>query len=451
MCSTGMIRPTFCTIPQPPNPVMKQPETPALPQRENGQPPVMQSESSSAKASENKPPTQTTASDTSKSTCEDRVISTFNPGSSADTVRTEKTNESHTEEDKAGKDSSGTPAQDKDKIVEKSTESEEPIPEDKDPEYPMECEWDSDRVSEAVGSGSNREEEDEREKATEMEDDAADEKQSQENVNKVNSVTNTQPGSTSKVLNSESDCESQNTPEKENNEVLENVSIPSNSHSSPVSLCESSSTCTPEKLSSPVPPFPSQHLYLCTPFTSPQKLDDQSSPTSSSSPLCTPVLTAPSPALSTEALEGLRQRNLTAELETEVPSTSSLVKNMPGGQGHVEVTGKGKATTALRRVTESPIIDRKGALVTSVYEAPVLTKEKGERSLRLINITPSKPERLRKISPAKTFRSPLKTSPLKQVSPILRKYHKYSPKKRHIRSGKLLPILPKLTVSRCDV
>ncbi|XP_053639464.1 GON-4-like protein isoform X2 [Cherax quadricarinatus] len=87
-------------------------------------------------------------------------------------------------------------------------------------------------------------------------------------------------------------------------------------------------------------------------------------------------------------------------------------------------------------------------LVTSVYQSPIFSSEVDKASpLNLIHISPQKTKATyRRISPAKSFRAPIKTSPLKQVSPILRKYHKYSPKKRRLRSEKKLsPILPKVS------
>ncbi|XP_063858984.1 GON-4-like protein isoform X2 [Scylla paramamosain] len=215
------------------------------------------------------------------------------------------------------------------------------------------------------------------------------------------------------------------------------------------SLCDSAAPSTPEKLSPRTASFPSQHLYLCTPFSTPQKPEDEcSSPVSlSASTLCTPILTAPALTNSPEkALQELRQRNLTAELETyeELHGVAGRpIKSVlhSKDQSVQQVGAKGKATMPVRTVTQSPIT----ALATSVHEGSVLSKERQGRSVHLINVTSHKPETsLRKISPAKTFKSPLKTSPLKQVSPILRKYHKYSPK-RNIRSRKLLPILPKFT------
>lgn len=279
---------------------------------------------------------------------------------------------------------------------------------------------------------------------------------SHKDVNNETSVMNSQSSSIFKEnnVNSEPVRELQKIHGKEKDESVGSENMPFLQCSpSQASLCDSTPPSTPEKVSPSTATFSSQDLYLCTPFTTPQKPEDQSSsPASlSTSPLCTPIFTAPSPTNSPEeALQGLRQRNLTAELETNEElhrAAGSLVKNMPytKAQSVSEEITKGKASTPLTRVTQSPI----ASLVTSVYDSSVLSKEKEDRSLHLINITSSKPEtRLRKISPAKTFKSPMKTSPLKQVSPILRKYHKYSPKKRNLRSGKLLPILPKFTVSK---
>lgn len=89
-------------------------------------------------------------------------------------------------------------------------------------------------------------------------------------------------------------------------------------------------------------------------------------------------------------------------------------------------------------------------LVTSVYHSPIFSSRvdrSGGNSPQSSPgaVTPHKtPTPLRRISPAK---SPMKTSPLKQVSPILRKYRKYSPKKRPQLKTKLSPILPKVSVS----
>ncbi|XP_042218233.1 uncharacterized protein LOC121863582 [Homarus americanus] len=87
-------------------------------------------------------------------------------------------------------------------------------------------------------------------------------------------------------------------------------------------------------------------------------------------------------------------------------------------------------------------------LVTSVYQSPISSSGVGEASpIDSLNISLQKTKpSYRRISPAKGFRSPMKTSPLKQVSPILRKYHKYSPKKRRpVSTKKLSPILPKIS------
>ncbi|MPC08261.1 hypothetical protein E2C01_000840 [Portunus trituberculatus] len=219
------------------------------------------------------------------------------------------------------------------------------------------------------------------------------------------------------------------------------------------SLCGSTTPSTPEKLSPTTTSFPSQDLHLCTPFTTPQKPENESSTavSLSTSNLCTPILTPPALTNSPEkTLQELRQRNLTAELETYEEIRGAAGKPVKGvshskDQSAEQVGGKGKATISIRTVIQTPITPK----ATSVHEGSVLSKEKEKRSIHLINVTPNKPEtRLRKISPAKTFKSPLKTSPLKQVSPILRKYHKYSPKKRNIRSGKLLSILPKFTAAQ---
>lgn len=480
--SGNMVMPasTFCsTSSLTSKPIEKLPETPTLPVKENRQFKMSKNESSSQALMSEKKLTVQDTSDTeaNKGTSEDKTRS--DPGSSTGNVRVEyaPTCEGivaspHTEQEEASEDLSVGHTQDMDKTMEDKSiaQSQSLISGSKDTEFAAsEGEWDGNSVdsSEAAGSANTRAEEG-KETVIHREDNAVtdDEMQLQESHRQVNgtkSVINTQSDSIldSGAVNSEFVCGSQTNHGNEKSEGTgtENLSLPQVSQASPVSLCASSPPCTPEKLSPAATPLMSQHLYLCTPFATPYKPEEQTSSCTShsTSPLSTPILSVPSPVASPgEALQGLRQRNLTAELETsdELPRTSAnLVKSMPFSQGQSisEVTDKvkGKATTPLRRVTESPIIDRTGALVTSVYEAPVLTKEKGERSLRLINITPSKPEtRHRKISPAKTLRSPIKTSPLKQVSPILRKYHKYSPKKRHIRSGKLLPILPKITVSK---
>lgn len=468
----------FYTNPAPPFPtVVELPERPALPLKENNWS-IKDASSSQNVMSENEENSaQSVTSDKQavKNTSEDGGNS--NAANSAENVGAEKTPDcdepaaSRTEKDKVSDDLSVSQAQNEEEIFEENSaaQSETLISAKKAAEVPAhDGGWDcsEDGGTEVAGQGVSRVEE-EGDTVTHVESDIAlgDEGQlleSDKQVKDTKSVINAQSAAASEAntVNNEPASESQSIPAKKKNEgaAPENIPLSLSSQASPVSLCESSPPCTPEKPSPAAPPFPSQHLYLCTPFTTPQKLGDKTScPTSpSTSPLCTPILTAPFPAGSAdEALQGLRQRNLTAELETsEEPhrASSSLVKNVPCSQGQNAdaVTGKGRATTPLRRVMESPIIDRSGALVTSVYEVPVLTKERGKGSLRLINITASKPEtRHRKISPAKSFRSPMKTSPMKQVSPILRKYHKYSPKKRHIRPGKPLPIMPKLTVSKC--
>ncbi|KAK7081695.1 hypothetical protein SK128_025084 [Halocaridina rubra] len=87
-------------------------------------------------------------------------------------------------------------------------------------------------------------------------------------------------------------------------------------------------------------------------------------------------------------------------------------------------------------------------LVTSVYQSPILSSNIDGLSNMgmIINMSPQKPiAPLRKISPAKVLRSSLKTSPMKKVTPILRKYRH----RKTIRcsSTKLSPILPKAIVT----
>ena len=265
-----------------------------------------------------------------------------------------------------------------------------------------------------------------------------DERQLHKDGNNETPAMNTQSDSILKENIVEASCESVKIYGKEEEENICTGNMPLLQCSpDQASLCESTPPSSPEKLGPATTSFPSQHLFLCTPFATPQKPEDQSSsPMSlSTSPLHTPILAASSLVTSPDkAMQGLRQRNLTSELETTEKdgAAGSVVKNMSQGV-HKETTTIGKGATALK----------------SVIQGSVLSKEKEDRPLHLINITSNKlGTRLRKISPAKTFKSPIKTSPLKQVSPILRKYHKYSPKKRNIRSGKLLPILPKFTVSQ---
>ncbi|KAG0725460.1 hypothetical protein GWK47_038647 [Chionoecetes opilio] len=285
----------------------------------------------------------------------------------------------------------------------------------------------------------------------------------------VMNTLNSQSGSIVKeyTVDSEVVGESQTMHAKEKDESVASESMPLlRCSSSRVSICDSTPPSTPEKFSPAKTTLPSRHLYLSTPLTSPQKPDDPSSspvslsmsplctpfatpqkpddPSSSPvalsmSPLCTPILTAPSP--SKETLQGLTQRNLTTDLNKSEESQShgasgSLVKNTSHTKSQ-SAKESAKTSTRVNKATQSPV----AALVT--YEGSGLSKE---RSVHLIDITPGNSRtRLCKISPSKTFKSPIKTSPLKHVSPILRKYHRYSPKKRNIRSGKLLPILPKYT------
>lgn len=112
-----------------------------------------------------------------------------------------------------------------------------------------------------------------------------------------------------------------------------------------------------------------------------------------------------------------------------------------------------KLSTQMNAVARNQVTPQSSSvtLVTSVYQSPIFSSGvRNSGSLNVLNITPQKAKTsLWRISPAKGFRSPMKTSPLKQVSPILRKYHKYSPKKRRLMSSnkKLSPILPKISVS----
>ncbi|XP_068205672.1 GON-4-like protein isoform X2 [Palaemon carinicauda] len=96
---------------------------------------------------------------------------------------------------------------------------------------------------------------------------------------------------------------------------------------------------------------------------------------------------------------------------------------------------------------QGPLHAASATLVTSVYQSPIPSSGvSGMENIRLImNMSPQKTaySSFRKISPAKIMRSPIKTSPMKKVSPILRKYGYRS--KIRPSSNKLSPILPKLT------
>ncbi|XP_045593427.2 GON-4-like protein isoform X1 [Procambarus clarkii] len=136
--------------------------------------------------------------------------------------------------------------------------------------------------------------------------------------------------------------------------------------------------------------------------------------------------------------------NLKDDGKTSFPGKCNLViqntalQDQIGTQERVSTLSQDQASTQSSSIT----------LVTSVYQSPIFSAGVDEVSpLNLIHISPQKTKAsYRKISPAKNFRSPIKTSPLKQVSPILRKYHKYSKKKRRLMSNKKLsPILPKIS------
>ncbi|XP_066943848.1 GON-4-like protein [Macrobrachium rosenbergii] len=111
-------------------------------------------------------------------------------------------------------------------------------------------------------------------------------------------------------------------------------------------------------------------------------------------------------------------------------------------EASTEKTGKPESSLD----SQGPLHGTSATMVTSVYQSPIPSSGIGGiENIRLImNVSPQKTySPYRKISPAKILRSPIKTSPMKKVSPILRKYGYRS--KIRPSSKKLSPILPKLT------
>lgn len=237
-------------------------------------------------------------------------------------------------------------------------------------------------------------------------------------------------------------------------------------------------------------------LHMPSLLATPQKIDEKG-PTAvcvSFSPLKTPVISIPTPdkSLSTPEkalaeimtpafiLDGQMQskshvksldsslsdsnsvissvENISVAISTQfecsdVSPTKNIVNTCSENLEIQKLENQNKNEKEPKSANSTPTKANSITLVTSVYQSPILSSEVQEAAgpITVMNHTPkkSKPP-LRRISPAKILRSPMKTSPMKQVSPILRKYHRYSPKKRRSlpSSKKLSPILPKIVSSK---
>lgn len=195
-----------------------------------------------------------------------------------------------------------------------------------------------------------------------------------------------------------------------------------------------------------------RNLHMPSLFATPEKSSEIGFATVclSVSPFHIPVVSAASPNSTVTTPVKVIADVVTRDLASSFGQSTSK-DNTSRVAGGVETSAPAKLSesgdsTVQKSVPESPSANQNTGvtLVTSVYHTPILSSGLDKAgSLSLLNLTSHKTKPpLRKISPAKGYRSPVKTSPLKQVSPILKKYHKYSPKKK-----KLSPILPKITVS----
>ncbi|XP_063614376.1 GON-4-like protein [Penaeus indicus] len=260
--------------------------------------------------------------------------------------------------------------------------------------------------------------------------------------------------------------------------------------------------CTPLKMNpTNTTSVPTPLLHMPSLLATPQKVDEKgpAAVCVSFSPLKTPVISIPTPdkSLSTPEknlaefitpafiLDGpLQSKSHVKSLESSLSDSNSVISSVENtsavsptksvssaGSENIEIQGlenQNKSNVSAPHINQSPQnISEKEAecgnttppkansitLVTSVYQSPILSSEVRDPtgSITVMNLTPKKSKpALRRISPAKILRSPMKTSPMKQVSPILRKYHRYSPKKRRNlpSSKKLSPILPKILPPR---
>ncbi|XP_027230586.2 GON-4-like protein [Penaeus vannamei] len=258
--------------------------------------------------------------------------------------------------------------------------------------------------------------------------------------------------------------------------------------------------CTPLKVNpTNTNSIPTPLLHMPSLLTTPQKIDEKgpAAVCVSFSPLKTPVISIPTPdkSLSTPEksfaeiltpafiLDGqLQTKSHVKSLESSLSDNNSVISNVENtSAASVSAISptksvssafseniENKSNVSAPHTNQSPQnISEKEAesgnttpakansitLVTSVYQSPILSSEVRDAtgSITVMNLTPKKSKpALRRISPAKILRSPIKTSPMKQVSPILRKYHRYSPKKRRNlpSSKKLSPILPKILPPR---
>ncbi|KAK4317964.1 hypothetical protein Pmani_010991 [Petrolisthes manimaculis] len=123
--------------------------------------------------------------------------------------------------------------------------------------------------------------------------------------------------------------------------------------------------------------------------------------------------------------------------QQQQPGTSSCTK----GTSSNSSSNSNSSITLVTSVYQSPIFSSR---VDSNTAGPLSSSPAGPLSSSpagRLSSSPAAPRPLRRISPAK------KASPMKQVSPILRKYRKYSPKKRQLKT-KLAPILPKVSFSQ---
>lgn len=259
--------------------------------------------------------------------------------------------------------------------------------------------------------------------------------------------------------------------------------------------------CTPLKMNpTNTSSVPTPLLHMPSLLATPQKVDEKgpSAVCVSFSPLKTPVISIPTPdkSLSTPEkrlseiitpafiLDGqLQSKSHVKSLESSLSDSNSVISSVDNTSAvstsaisptksvssacseNIEIQeNQNKSNVSAPHINQSPksISENEAecgnstpsktnsiTLVTSVYQSPILSSEVREAtgSITVMNLTPKKSKpALRRISPAKILRSPMKTSPMKQVSPILRKYHRYSPKKRRNlpSSKKLSPILPKI-------
>lgn len=217
---------------------------------------------------------------------------------------------------------------------------------------------------------------------------------------------------------------------------------------------ESSNTLEKDCSNTP-PDTPAPSLHMPSLFTTPEKSDEVgfSAVCLSISPFHIPVTTVPSPSSTVTTPVKVVPEDLLSDLERVSSKAPSFNKPAEKDTGLEDLASDTENSSTQSMVTESegPAAGQSNSvtLVTSVYHSPIFSsgmEKEGPLSLLSIPLRKTR-STLRKISPAKGYKSPIKTSPMKQVSPILRKYHKYSPTKKNFGcKKKLSPILPKLTV-----